>query len=344
MMKLFLSLSIALLLLSNVASASVIVLKNGDRITGTVSKIWDDEVFIEPEYADKFSVDQDAIAYIEDDRPMEIETPEGEDLVGSLAGTDADGNQLVIVDGETMAMPLMDLEEMDEPEKYEDWEILSDVNTQFDRGNTDQDYIKFKGAGTYKLGKQKHMFDWIYEYEETNSEKTKDRDKYRYIFNYEVNEPWFVGGTSSYENDPVKDLDYRYNIVPTAGYTIWDSAGAQFSLQGGYGYQAQQTSGFDSNDEFFRNTQSGGVALGVLLFRYDLGKPDLELYANNTTTKALYGQKNLVTQAIAGIRFEITDLLYANFELNFDYETEPADDADNEDVTILFGLGVEFDK
>jgi hypothetical protein len=34
----------------------------------------------------------------------------------------------------------------------------------------------------------------------------------------------------------------------------------------------------------------------------------------------------------------------ANFELNFDYETEPSDDADNEDVTILFGLGVEFDK
>jgi hypothetical protein len=334
----------ALLLFSSAASASVIVLKNGDRITGTVKKIWDDDVYIEPEYADEFSVDQDAIAYIEDDRPMEIETADGEDVVGALVGADDSGNQLVVVDGETMAMPVMDLEEMDEPEKYEDWEILSDVNTQFDRGNSEKDFVKFKGTGTYKLGKQRHMFDWMYEYEKTDDIKTKDRDKYQYIFNYDINDPWFAGGAASYENDPIKDLDYRYNIVPTLGYTIWDNAGAQFSVQGGYGYQAQQTSGFDDSDVFFRDTESGGVALGVLLFRYDLGKPDLELYAKNTTSKALYGQKNMVTQFVTGVRFEITDLMYANFEVDLDYETEPAIDADNEDVTFLFGLGVEFDK
>jgi putative salt-induced outer membrane protein YdiY len=339
-----LSAVVMLLLVASTASASVIVLKNGDRITGTVKKIWDDEVYIEPEYSDEFSVDQDAIAYIEDDRLMEIETAAGEDVLGALAGADEAGNQLVIVDGQTVAMPLAELEEMDEPEKYADWEILADVKTQFDRGNTKSEEVKFSGEAMYKLGKQKHILDWMYEYEKNDDIRTKDRDLYRYIFNYELVDPWFFGASAYYENDPIKNLDYRYNIIPALGYNIWDSAGATFNFQVGAGYQEQKTSGTDDLGNFFRESEGGGVASFLMRFRYDFGDPDLELYANNSTTKALYGNKNAVTQFVTGLRYEITDLLYANVEIDLDYETEPAIDADKEDFTILFGLGVEFDK
>jgi hypothetical protein len=38
------------------ANADVLVLKNGDRITGEISRIWDSEVTIEPEYSDEFGL------------------------------------------------------------------------------------------------------------------------------------------------------------------------------------------------------------------------------------------------------------------------------------------------
>ena len=40
-----------------VAAADVLVLVNGDRITGEISAVWDDEITIEPSYSDEFNVD-----------------------------------------------------------------------------------------------------------------------------------------------------------------------------------------------------------------------------------------------------------------------------------------------
>jgi hypothetical protein len=34
--------------------------------------------------------------------------------------------------------------------------------------------------------------------------------------------------------------------------------------------------------------------------------------------------------------------IYANVSLRYDYETEPAEGAENEDTTFVFGIGAEF--
>ena len=58
-------------------NADVLHLKNGDRITGEIKRIWDDEVTIEPEYSDEFKVDLPLVERIESDREFEIEMPDG---------------------------------------------------------------------------------------------------------------------------------------------------------------------------------------------------------------------------------------------------------------------------
>jgi hypothetical protein len=55
------------------------------------------------------------------------------------------------------------------------------------------------------------------------------------------------------------------------------------------------------------------------------------------------GRENTVFRTTTGLRYEITDLLYANLSMDYDYETDPADIATNEDIAILFGLGAEFE-
>jgi hypothetical protein len=42
------------------------------------------------------------------------------------------------------------------------------------------------------------------------------------------------------------------------------------------------------------------------------------------------------------LRYEISDRFFANLSVDFDYETDPVDVAENEDVALLFGLGLEF--
>ena len=332
------------MLLAQASTAGVIHMTNGDRITGTIKKIWDGEVYIEPAYSDEFSVDQVDIAYMEDDRQFDLELDDGSSLVGSLAGGDEEGNQLLVVDGEERLIPLAQLSELEEPEKAFDWSTRADLNSTFNSGNTNNSNVTLSAEFMLKQNKHTNFLDLLWQDEEQKIEdvttKVKDRERFRYNYNYAVNDPWFLGSSASYERDPVKGLDYRYNVVPAAGYNFWDDAGRTFGMQLGAGYQAEEIT-----DEFGITTKGdGAVAAFLLRFAYDFGSPDLELYLNNTTTAAFYGRDNAVTQFNAGTRYEITDLLYLNFEVLLDYESEPVEGAKNEDVSVLFGFGLEFEK
>ncbi len=74
--------------------ADLLVLKNGDRITGDIKRIWDSEISIEPAYAVEFDVDVSVVEYIESDRVFEIGLEDGQSMVASFAGADGDGNQI----------------------------------------------------------------------------------------------------------------------------------------------------------------------------------------------------------------------------------------------------------
>jgi putative salt-induced outer membrane protein YdiY len=343
-MKNFLFSSVMLFIAVQSAHAGVIYMKNGDKITGTIKKIWDGDVFIEPAYADEFSVDQVDIAYMEDDRNYDLELNDGTDLVGTLGGVDEAGNQIVIVDGEARAIPLAQLAELEEPEDAFDWSTHADLNSTFNSGNTNNSNVTLSADLMLKKNRHTQFLDLLWQDEEQKIEdvttKVKDRERFRYNYNYDIGDPWFLGSSASYERDPVKGLDYRYNVVPAAGYNFWDDAGRTLGFQLGAGYQAEEIT-----DEFgITNKGDGAVAAFLLRFRYDFNKPDLELYLNNTTTAAFYGRDNAVTQFNAGTRYEITDLLYLNFEILLDYESEPVEGAKNEDISVLFGFGLEFEK
>ena len=90
------------------------------------------------------------------------------------------------------------------------------------------------------------------------------------------------------------------------------------------------------------SSEQSSVASWALRYRQDLFSEDLEIYHNNSIVYYIGGRTNTIYKTTTGLRYEITDLLYANLSVDFDYETAPAATASNEDVAVLFGVGVEF--
>lgn len=331
------------LLQAQAINAGVIHMKNGDRITGNISRIWDGDVFIEPEYADEFAVDQVDIAYMVDDREFDIELEDGTNIKASLAGVDDEGNQLIIMEGEELSIPMSALAELEEPEEINDWSANADLNATFNSGNTNNSDVTMSIDFMIKRDRHTNYIDLLWQDEKQKidgvSTRVKDRDRYRYNYNYDVGDPWFLGGSATYERDPVKGLDYRYNAVPTVGYNVWDDANKMLGFQFGAGYQAEET----TDETGFSDKQDGAVAAFLLRYRYDFGDPDVQVYLTNSTVAAFYGNDNIVNQLSFGTRYEITDLLYMNFEMLVDYETQPVEGAKKEDISLLVGFGLEFE-
>jgi putative salt-induced outer membrane protein YdiY len=326
-------------LIAQPALADVLILKNGDRITGDIKRIWDAEITIEPAYSDEFTVDVPAVDHIESDREFEIELKDGRELVGRFHGEDEQGNQIVSVGDETVSAPLADFFELDEPEDEFDWESNVEFSASLNSGNTDSNNAKLKADTTVKISDHRHIGEITFFREQFDGETTQDQELFKYDYNWLFRDPWFFSGKFSFERDPITQLEQRIIVSAGIGRDIWNTPSQQLSIQLGVGGQTE---------EIGQARTESSVATWSLRYRQDFFSDDLELYHNNTVTTNISGRTNTSYKTTTGLRYEINDLLYVNLSLDYDYETDrvetdPVDPPEKEDVALLVGVGLEFE-
>lgn len=331
-----------LLLMSLPSFAGQIFMLNGDVITGDIKKIWDEEVTIEPAYADEFNVDLDAVAYFESEREFDIEFADGREAVVTLVGG-GDGLQVLEFDGVTQEVPVMQLAELDEPEDYHDWDSNIDLNSTVNTGNTDNATAALQFRTNVRLGDHRHIGNLSFAREEQNGVTVKEQDRIEYTYNWTFRDPWFLAINTGGERDPIRDLNHRINLGGGIGYNIWDDAGRFFQIQAVTGYLTEEFKVRDPNtgEQTGTDTNDSMIAGWILRFNYRL-IDDLTIFHNHSATANVSGRSNTIFQSQTGVRYEITDLLYANFQFDFDNESEPAAGSKSTDTTTLLGLGLEF--
>ena len=330
--------SLGLLMLVAPASyAGQIFMKNGDVITADIKKIWDKDVTIEAAYSDEFTIDLDAIDHFESDREFDIKIADGRDIKANLIGG-GDGRQVLRFDGTTTEVPVMQLAELDEPEDDFDWDSNIDLNSLVNTGNTDNVSATLQLKTNLKTGDHRHIGSFSFAREEQNSVSVKEQDRVDYSYNWSFKDPWFVGLNVAGERDPIRDLNYRATLGGGIGYNFWDDASRFFQLQAIAGYLTEE---FESDDIGGLESNESATAGWILRFRYRLIK-DLTIFHDHTAITNISGRSNSIFQSQTGVRYEITDRLYANFQFDFDHETEPSEDNKSTDTTTLLGLGLEF--
>lgn len=316
------------------AGADVLYLTNGDQITGKIKRIWDNEVSIEPEYADEFQVDLPMVERIESDRDFEIELPDGTDIVAKMQGADEEGNQILVTESGAVEVPLGSLREVDEPDDYYDWEVLVDYSFSLNEGNTDSLNSRLGGEGMFKHGDHRHIGTVTQVNEEQNNLTTKEQTLLTYNYNWLFADPWFFAANGQFEQDPIRELEYRMTASAGLGRDIWNDPRRFLTGQLGLGL---------TDEEIGLEKETSTVAAWSLRFRHDFFADDFEVYHNHSIVYTIDGRDNTIIKTTTGIRYEITDLLYVNVSLDWDHETEPAGTAEGTDTVFVVGAGLEFD-
>jgi hypothetical protein len=227
-------------LLATTALADQLMLSNGDLITGQISRVWDGKITIKPKYAGVFDVKVSAVKSILAERDFEIELADGRSVVAQLTGADQDGNQLVAIEGDTIAIPLDTLLELEEPEEFFEWESNILFSSAINKGNTDSETGQFRADTAIRIGDHRHRVGLTFTRGEQDGETIREQDLFRYNYNRLFRDPWFLGLSGSYERDPVSDLDYRYILGATIGRDIWNRPLRALSIEAGLGYSAEE--------------------------------------------------------------------------------------------------------
>jgi hypothetical protein len=327
----------ALLLTSVQAlAADFVLMKNGDRITGEVEKIWNGEVFIEPEYGDTYAIELEYVSHIHTEEEFEVEFRRGrriESVLGRL-GLDDEGQPVVLVDGGSRTYPIAQIDNMLEVEDFFDWEVRSDISVNVASGNTETNNGRFYAMSRIKLGEHRHLLELTRDGAKSDGEVTKDQTNVYYEDLWTFRDDWFMRGSVTWTRDPIRDLESRSQVYLGPGFHVWDDSKRTLNISIGPNYLVEDI-GIEKEDSLAVQT----------VFRYEQRflDDDLVVFQQTDYQSVVTGRKNKILNTSTGIRWELPRDVYINMQVDYDHETNPAEGREGEDVTYLVGVGVELD-
>ena len=321
------------LLSAGAVPADVVWMKNGDRITGDIKRVWDNEVFLETAYADEFALSLDAVARIESDEDLEIELRDHSEITGRFA-IDGAGNMILVTDSGTRPFAPMDIEELTEPEDEFDWDARSDFSYSATRGNTETSDFLWQLDGGVKIGDHRHRLDFRLDRKDQDGLTTKEQYTASYLYSWFFSDRWFLSSGIGYERDPIRQLTYRYTPGGGVGFQFFEDAYRLFEIS---------ISAIGVRERLAGETDESTAARWQLRYRRDLLGGDLEFFHDHRYWVYLTGRTNQVADTSTGIRWDVWGDIYMNVQVDWDWESNPAAGNEQEDVTYALGIGIELD-
>jgi putative salt-induced outer membrane protein YdiY len=310
-------------------------MKNGDRITGEIEKIWNGEVFIEPEYGDTYAIEMEYVAYVHTDEDFEVEFREGRRISSVIGRLGLDEESLPSVITEDGAYyPLAKVDNVLEVEDFFDWDVRSDISVNVASGNTNTNSGRFYALGRVKLGEHRHRLELIRDGAEAEGETTKDQTQINYEDMWTFSDDWFVRGALSWTRDPIRELDRRSQLFLGPGYHFYNDSKRTLNVSLGPNYLVEDIGG----------EKEKSVAVQVV-FRYEQRflDDDLVVFQQTDYQSIVSGRKNKILNTSTGLRWDLPRDVYVNLQVDYDYETNPAEGRQGEDITYLVGVGIELD-
>lgn len=312
--------------------ADQIVMKNGDIISGKITRVDDKEVTINPGYTKKFAVKRSAVASIETESVLEVELMSGEVVKARFAGLE-EGMQVLEVEKRPTPIDINDMNKAAVPQQWYARESHAEALLTVNEGNTSSRSSAFLMDTRVRLGKHRQYATLALRRDENNGQTTKRQSGATYEYDWLFRPSWYLGATANYERDPIRDLNHRFTFGALMGHDFLDSGHNFLTIKAGLGY----------TDENLGDVPASGLTgLWEFEFRHQFKRSKLEFLHTHNISYQNYGNNNTIVRSNTGLRMDILWDIYATATYRFNYESEPAPGKFGKDSMLAFGLGAKF--
>ncbi len=317
------------------AFADVVIMSNGDRISGTVNRIVGGNLIVTTTYAGDVPVALGAIAQIESDAEFSMLSGDSR-LKGKFVNVDgrlglqtATGVQPLDINTVAKAQP----GDLTYAALTTEWSSRADLSAILSHGNSDTESINALITSLYSRGNVEHFFSLLVSQEEAEEVTTKDQLDFDYLYKRFLSEKWYAAGNAEYFKDELKGIDSRISLGAGMGYQFWANDVSAFSMDLGVSavYEDLDT-GSESNP---------AVRWGLNYNRW-LMKERLEFFHNQSVLFIPDSDRGEVIQSSTGLRYALNAHIDAAARVDLNHETEPTPPNSKSDVTWVLGVGIKF--
>ncbi len=220
------------------ASADEIILLNGDKLTGTVTKIEEGTLTLKTEYSEPIKIQKEKIKSVFTDKAVQVTLESGETLKGVLI-TSSDG-RLIVESSEVRQASVIDWTKVKSvyppshvPKK---WKGRVTVGANAETGNTRRTSASIISEATRRTDSDRFSLRFLYNYAEDEGEVTARNAYGAFKYDYFFTKSFYGYLGVELLNDKFKDLKLRTVVGPGAGYQFWDEPDKSLLLEAGLSY------------------------------------------------------------------------------------------------------------
>lgn len=320
--------------LSVPAAADVIVLENGDTITGKVTRLERGVLTVTTAYSEPLSIQTGKVSRITTDDPVEVHLAGGEVVKGRLSSPEP--GQVVLEPGEgrgAVTMSWGKVESVNPPPRLEKWSGNVSIGANSQSGNTDRTSVSV-GAEAVKKGEiDRASFKLLYNYAEEGGSMSA-----RNLFGSLKYDYYFTGKFYGYVSvemlsDKFRDIKLRTVVGPGVGYQVWGDNGRSLRLELGAAYFSEDLN--EGEDDSWATSR----AAAELKWRFakNLDFSDSLVLNNRLEEPSDYQLRNeaVLTSALgAGWALKVSNIV--------EYDSEPSAGIKSTDMFWILALQYAF--
>jgi len=311
--------------------AAVVVLKNGDRITGRIVKMEDKRLEIDVSFSDIIKIKWDDVQSITSERPMSVKLYGEVDIPEDVGERRLD-RLIVSTLGEGGAIRLEDVRAINFAEN--DYRGYISAGGNQTSGNTKTEALNISGSLTYRRLEHRYILDGKYNRAQADGEDTANNAAFNVKYDYFLTRRVYVGGFDLAETDQFQNLTVRNTGGLLLGYDILDREHHNLTIAAGPAAVYQDF----TTDPATVTPSASGILRYEFMFRGD----DVVFFHKSQAFKDLGHGSATRVNADQGFRVKLTNNWRINFEYDIRYNSLPVTGKQTVDTNIIFGFSYDL--
>lgn len=319
-------------------SADVLILDNGDRISGTLQSMSEGNLTWVSDQFGVVVVPQSSVTLIETRELYQI----------SVGRNPAYSNCLLSIKGQQQIM-VCDEQEV----SIGDWRLVTAIATmqmierdtgefagrvivslEDSSGNTAEQGYKVDTEMQLRYDLTRHRFDVEYDVRERDDVRTKNQGLLVYQFDWFFTDDWFFNANSSFQRNEFKNLRQRKSGGVGVGLQAIDTNIMALSMEAGVNHIYEQ---FESDDN-----QEFNSLRWNLDYKWFIGGNGTEFFHQHTLFQSFDETGDWEFVSDTGVSLPIKGRLKSIFKLEYDYRNMPVEQDSPIDRIWSLGLGYDW--
>lgn len=320
----------------------VVILKNGDRITGEIKGLQRGEFKIKADYmAEAVRLDWTKIERVESKSTFIISLVDGKLFTSGmrLLPSDSDHAPNFIIGSSDPAVRVHQLDVIRilpvEPGFWKRLEGSIDFGFSFTSGN-DQYQTGLTATATYRSGDNSYTASIDSAFSGQTQGTSISRKEFTFDYRKQLTPRYFVGGFFDLLQSDQQSLDLRTSVGGLVGRNLRQTESSRISVFGGAVGTREKYSTVLGKPESTNADALAGVEVNIFHFKATDIRSRFSLFPSLTTP----GRMRM--QTTSDLRIKIVKDLYWGFHLYENFDSKPPVRADKNDFSISTSLGWKF--